>query len=550
MRKRAYCESELRLTVSDTSVILEESIPHDSDSHKEQTKHRLSLEVVDNIHDCIQTDMKMSATQVQRTVARYVEDDIGVASQQKIRRIVKSAKAQVMQESSVLGCGFPNTDKIGDVHQYARDHDMKALITKHNDPADSFHLGLHDMFIIGQEFSHMSVEFSLFFSSVWFLLTTFRAMIAGWGINIFTDLFHRFCTAKVKMICFGQCGVGYRLNPLMFATIPDVRGESEELYTRTFQVFTQGLQYFVTHFQYCGNAACSTCAHIRSILLHPEISQYIASRDFLQEFPNIPIRSFSSDNCSGFLKFVRTMWPSGEVVALVCSAHLTGKYASIPFLEARLMFLIAVIGAKKQRKLFKHGRNYNLLKKFLTILAKSPRHKTTMYLMTRIIKWLTDIGETTSAKWIQDYWTGERGTWDFGSTGLACPNNNCGVESGWARIRKAVCAGLKSFSYAQFMTVFLTYETEQSMDDMRTLLSATGSIFLTSAPVFDRSVWDDVCEITAKSVGEWVVQKGNSRMLKENMVQLQTFMQDTRATSLARAALDFIRDHDRPALFV
>ena len=98
------------------------------------------------------------------------------------------------------------------------------------------------------------------------------------------------------------------------------------------------------------------------------------------------------------------------------------------------------------------------------------------------------------------------------------------------------------------MTVFLTYETEQSMDDMRTLLSATGSIFLTSAPVFDRSVWDDVCEITAKSVGEWVVQKGNSQMLKENMDQLKTFMQDTRAPSLARAALDFISDHDRPAL--
>ena len=194
----------------------------------------------------------------------------------------------------------------------------------------------------------MSVEFSLFFSSVWFLLTTFRAMIAGWGINIFTDLFHRFCTAKVKMICFGQSGVGYRFNPLMFATIPDVRGESEELYTSTFQVFTQGLQYFVTHFQYCGNATCSTCAHIRSILLHPEISQYIASRDFLQEFPNIPIRSFSSDNCSGFLKLVRTMWLSGEVVALVCSAHLTGKYASIPFLEARLMFLIAVVQTRSQ----------------------------------------------------------------------------------------------------------------------------------------------------------------------------------------------------------
>ena len=127
-----------------------------------------------------------------------------------------------------------------------------------------------------------------------------------------------------------------------------------------------------------------------------------------------------------------------------------------------------MIGSKRQRKKFKSGKIYRTLKSWLTILAKCPRHKSTIYLLGRIITWLREEGEDEGANWLKDYWTGDRGTWDLGSTGLACPNNNCGVESGWARIRHAVCGGLKSFSYSQFMTMFLAYESEMSSDNMRT----------------------------------------------------------------------------------
>ena len=149
-------------------------------------------------------------------------------------------------------------------------------------------------------------------------------MISGWSINIFTDLFHRFCTAKVKMICYGCCSVGYRLNPLMFATLPDQRGESEELYSSTFAVYLDALKLFVTEFKACGNSACATCKNIISILEHSVIRSFIASAACTGERIILPIRSFSSDNCAGFIKFVRTTWPDGSVLALICSAHLNG----------------------------------------------------------------------------------------------------------------------------------------------------------------------------------------------------------------------------------
>ena len=82
-----------------------------------------------------------------------------------------------------------------------------------------------------------------------------------------------------------------------------------------------------------------------------------------------------------------------------------------------------------------------------------------MYVMDSIIGWLRSVKEDKGADWLVDYWSGERGLWNIGAAGVSCPNTNCGVESGWGRIRKSVCAGLKNSTFAHFMTIFLNYET-------------------------------------------------------------------------------------------
>jgi hypothetical protein len=162
------------------------------------------------------------------------------------------------------------------------------------------------------------------------------------------------------------------------------------------------------------------------------------------------------------------------------------------------MISVAVIGSKKQQKLFASKHIYHTLKNYLTVLARCPKHKATMYTLQRIIKWLREHNEMKGADWLSEYWSGERGNWDIGAAGVGCPNANCGVESGWARIRKAVCSGLRSFSYAQFMTVFLTYETDQSIDDMSNFKFHRETIFFPSAPIFDKSIWQDVCDMTVE----------------------------------------------------
>ena len=324
MRHRANCKSELRLTVAAEFIVLDQNNAHDTDSHSEETPHRLSVAVADRIQSIVDADMRISSTQIRRAIARGGED-IGVQDGFRFKRAVKKARSEVMLSASPIGSGFPNTDNIGDVRAYAKQHSMKRLIERHNSVEHEFHLGMHDMMVIGQEFSKENVEFSIFFSNIWFILTAFRVMISGWSLNIFTDLFHRFCTAKVRMICYGCCTLGYRLNPLIFGTIPHSHGESHEMYADTFAVYLHAIQYFVRNFRTCGSAACSTCKHISDILTHPIIRAYVASADFMGENVLLPIRSFSSDNCSGFIKYVREQWPDGSVMALICSAHLNGE---------------------------------------------------------------------------------------------------------------------------------------------------------------------------------------------------------------------------------
>jgi hypothetical protein len=171
-----------------------------------------------------------------------------------------------MSQSSPISEGFPNTANLGDVRDFADRHSLRNALEKHADPSNSFHIDLSSMFVSWQGFSASSLDFSLFFTNVWFMLTIFRVMISGWKMCIFCNLFHRFCTAKVKMICYGCCTLGYRLNPIMFGVVPDHCWESEDMYVRSWMCVPQAIALFVNLWKHCGKDGCTTCDAIRSFL--------------------------------------------------------------------------------------------------------------------------------------------------------------------------------------------------------------------------------------------------------------------------------------------
>ena len=175
-----------------------------------------------------------------------------------------------------------------------------------------------------------------------------------------------------------------------------------------------------------------------------------------------------------------------------------------------------MVGSKTQRSYFVSDKVFQKLKTWLVILARCPRHKTTIYLSDRIVQWLDDVGEKKAAVWFRNYWTGERSTWDLGSAGIGCPNNNCGMESGWGRIRKAVCAGMASFTYQQFLTSFLVYETDQSMDNMSDLCQKHGTIMLIREPILTKPMRRNVCKLDSTWFRMMKVSTGDDSKFRES----------------------------------
>ena len=76
--------------------MLEENNPHESGSHAEQTKSRLSVEVSAKIRELVTSDMRMSVTAVRRVVARSFQD-VDVTQAWRVRRLVRAARSEAMQ---------------------------------------------------------------------------------------------------------------------------------------------------------------------------------------------------------------------------------------------------------------------------------------------------------------------------------------------------------------------------------------------------------------------------------------------------------------------
>ena len=104
MRRRANCKSELRLTVAAAYIVLDQNNPHDSDSHSEETPHRLRIAVANHIQAIVDAYMKISSKQIRRAIARSGED-LGVQDGYRFKRAVKKARSEVMKSAYPIGCG-------------------------------------------------------------------------------------------------------------------------------------------------------------------------------------------------------------------------------------------------------------------------------------------------------------------------------------------------------------------------------------------------------------------------------------------------------------
>jgi hypothetical protein len=180
-----------------------------------------------------------------------------------------------------------------------------------------------DMFVASSMFEDDSTDFSMFFSNIFMLTTVLRILESGWALNFAVDLFHRFCTADVKMIGYGMITLGGKHNPVIFGTIPDKHGESKLMYQSAWQVLCHTLRRFVREWRPCADAACQQCKETQASMEGRRAKSWLRKPEFLRH-GLLPVRAFISDNSLGLLKMVKEDVDFIDVLFIICAAHLNG----------------------------------------------------------------------------------------------------------------------------------------------------------------------------------------------------------------------------------
>ena len=94
--------------------------------------------------------------------------------------------------------------------------DLQALIARHNDPADDYHLDLHKVVCIGSQWSDgvSFMELTTVHLNIW------RAMQSGWELQVQADGSFEFCASKLGVIIFGVNSLRHIFRPVSWALVP------------------------------------------------------------------------------------------------------------------------------------------------------------------------------------------------------------------------------------------------------------------------------------------------------------------------------------------
>ena len=84
-----------------------------------------------------------------------------------------------------------------------------------------FHLGMHDVFVIGKCIDAENDIVYLNFSSLWHLCNMLRNMEAGWLCQLNGDATFNVCCCTVALYSFGVNSLGNVNNPVCWAIIPE-----------------------------------------------------------------------------------------------------------------------------------------------------------------------------------------------------------------------------------------------------------------------------------------------------------------------------------------
>ena len=313
---RFDCKCQVKITENLNYHLLETRGEHNEECHnptKDKSKF-LKLKQLDAIQTGVRVSPQQSARELRRNLVNLSPDKrVGPKLMRCLqRRVVKVRAELTLEQLDQLAID----DSFGSLVRYAEAKWFPTLFEKHMDDTD-FHLGMHDVFVLGKCIDAANDIVYLNFSSLWHLCNVLRNMEAGWLLQLNGDATFNVCRRTVALYSFGVNSLGNVNNPICWAIIPET--ESAEVLKGLWKAVQDAVILIIRHFKPCADiCGCEACAMVANLLACDNITEYKKRHTFAAGV--LEVDQTLSDHSLGFGKFTRDTF---SFDANMCRNHVT-----------------------------------------------------------------------------------------------------------------------------------------------------------------------------------------------------------------------------------
>jgi hypothetical protein len=290
------CEVQHKIFYSAAEVILKASGKHDSASHSQNRSSTLTVQQKAALRKAAKCAPNESARQLARNTQHFspksrIPRDVDAL--RCAQRVVSVQRRSLALEQT----GGVHLEKSsGAMTLLGETMDLMTLILRHNDPADDYHLDLHQMVCIGNQWSRGVTFMEL--TTPHFIFNFARAIASGWELQIQADESYDFCSSELGVIVLGVNSLRGIFRPVSWSL---VRNESLDAFgyayngirASVFSLLKPGALRMCLH-----GEACEFCEQVHNL----QQSQHVGNvlKDPRQR---LPVKKAGADNTTKWSKF-------------------------------------------------------------------------------------------------------------------------------------------------------------------------------------------------------------------------------------------------------
>ena len=195
------CKVQHKIFYSVGQVVLKASGEHDGSSHIPDKSAHLTNSQKGTLKRSTKSVPNESARQLVRNSINFSpdkrtsQDPSSIRSAQRVVSLQRRALALHNTQGIVLD------ESNGAMTRLGEKMDLASLIVRHNDPSDEYHLDLHQVVCIGNQWSQGVTFMEL--TSLHLLFRVGRGMQTGWELQVQADGSFDFCASKLGVVVFG-----------------------------------------------------------------------------------------------------------------------------------------------------------------------------------------------------------------------------------------------------------------------------------------------------------------------------------------------------------